>query len=71
MYKVFKYQGQQQKAQFRVFEVLFEKITNLKSHLIFNEMYIYIYIFTCTYIYIYILALNLSLLQNERENEER
>ena len=28
---------QQQKALFRIFEVLFEKITNLKNHQIFNE----------------------------------
>ena len=37
---ILRHQDQQQKAQFRIFEVLFEKITNLKSHQIFNETYI-------------------------------
>ena len=64
---ILRHLDQQQKAQFRIFEVLFEKITNLKNHQIFNETYI----LTCIYEYIYILVLNLSLLQNERENEER
>ena len=42
--------GELQKAQFRILERLFEKITKLKSYLIFNETYIHNYV----YIYIYI-----------------
>ena len=41
---ILRHQDQQQKAQFRIFQVLFEKITNLKSHQIFNETYIRVYI---------------------------
>ena len=36
---------QQQKTQLRIFEVLFEQITNFKSHQIFNETYIRVYIY--------------------------
>ena len=48
-----------QKAQFRILERLFEKITKLKSYLNFNETYkhnyIYIYIVICIFIIIIII----------------
>ena len=42
-----------QKAQFRILERLFEKITKLKNYLIFNETYIHnnIYIYSDMHIY--------------------
>ena len=50
---ILRHLDQQQKAQFRVFEVLFEKITNLKNHQIFNKTYILTFIYECIYEYIY------------------
>ena len=51
-----------QKAQFRILERLFEKITKLKSYLIFNETYIhnYIYIVICIFIIIIIIRCELG-----------
>ena len=50
---ILRHLDQQQKAQFRVFEVLFEKLTNLKNHQIFNKTYILTCIYECIYEYIY------------------
>ena len=36
-FTILRHLDRQQKAQFRILERLFEKITKLKSHLIFNE----------------------------------